>query len=478
VAASARPLLSSRQLEVLELMAKGLVNREIAGVLGLAPATVKRHVSRVIEALGVTNRTEAATELHRLGLGTESDAPQAEHTVPGFGARPGIAVLPFQNLSGDPDQDYFADGLVEDLTTRLAAWRWFPVIARNSSFVYKGRAVDVAEVSRELGARYVVEGSTRCNDGRVRIQVQLIDGATGTHVFAERYDRALGDVFAVQDEVVERIVLALEPALFRIEGVRAARKPPQNLNAWECVQRGMLLGWRRTREALAEARSLFLRACELDPSFAQAFTCLAGSHIAELSFGFSTSPAESIDEALRCAERAVQLDDQDAAAHFALSGALFLRQRVGEAEAACERAIELDPSFARAYWGLSITRRTPQRAAEAVALLEKAIRLSPQDPMLPEFRAYLASAHFVAGRDAEALAEAERSLVLHRESPFAQGLVAAAAAHLGHAEEAAAALEALLALEPDHQPDRLRFFHPGELVDRYAAGLRRAGLGR
>jgi adenylate cyclase len=461
---------------VLELLAKGLQNREIAGVLGLAPATVKRHVSRLIEALGVTNRTEATTALHRLGLGSEPTGAHPGRAVPGFGARPAIAILPFQNLSGDPDQDYFADGLVEDLTTGLAAQRWFPVIARNSSFVYKGRAVDVAQVSRELGARYVVEGSTRRGDDRVRIQVQLIDGETGQHVFAERYDRVLGDVFALQDEVVERIVTAIEPALFRIEGVRAARRPPRDLSAWECLQRGILLGWRRTREDLAEARRLFLRAHELDPTLSPALTCLAGSHIAELSFGYATSPAQSLAEALRCAERAVQLDDRDAAAHFALSGALFLQQRVLEAEAAAERTVELDPSFARAYWGLSFTRRTPERAEEAVALLEKAIRLSPHDPLLPEFRAYLASAHFAAGRDQEALAEAGRALVLHRENAFAQGLVAAAAAHLGREGEAAAALAALLALEPDHQPERLRFFHPGALVDRYADGLRKAGF--
>ena len=457
-------------------MAKGLVNREIASALGIAPATVKRHVSMVIDTLGVSNRTEAVAALH--GLGLESNAVEArpEHAVPGFGSRPAIAVLPFDNLSGDPEQDFFADGLVEDLTTGLAAQRWFPVIARNSCFVYKGRSIDVAQVSRQLGARYVVEGSTRRSGSRVRIQVQLIDGASGEHVFAERYDRELTDVFALQDEVVERIVSALQPALFRIEGMRATRRRARDLDAWECVQRGVLLGWDRTLEALVASRRLFQRATELDPTFAAAETCLSGTHIAELTLGFSDSPAESAVAALRHAERAVQLDDRDAAAQFALSGALFVHRRLAEAEAAALRTIELDPSFARAYWGLSFTRRTPGQADEAVALLEKAIRLSPQDPLLPEFRSYLASAHFVARRDAEALSEAGRALILHRESPFAQGLAAAAAAFLGRQDEAERALAILLEIDPHHQPELLRLYHPELLIDRYVEGLRSAGF--
>ena len=456
-------------------MAKGLVNREIASALGISPATVKRHVSMVIGALDVSNRTEAVAELHRLGLGSDAAAAGPEHRVPGFGERPAVAVLPFDSFSDDPDQAYLADGLVEDLTTALAAQRWFPVIARNSCFVYKGRQFDVRQVSRELGARYVVEGSIRRAGDSVRVQVQLIDGVSGEHVFAERHDRRLSDVFSLQDEVVERIVLALSPAICQIEGVRATRRPARDLNAWECVQRGALLGWSRTAEDLAEARRLFERAAELDPGYAMAHTSIVGTLIAELSFGFARAPGESVAAALRHAERAVEIDDRDPAAQFALSGALFLHGRRVEAEAAIERTIELDPSFARAYWGLSIMRRTPERADEAVALLEKAIRLSPHDPLLPEFRAYLASAHFVAGRDEQALAEAVRALVLHRESAFAQGLAAGAAAFLGREDEAARALATLLEVDPDHQPDPLRFFHPDPLIDRYAEGLRRAG---
>jgi len=429
----------------------------------------------VIEALDVSNRTEAVAALHRLGLGSEAAPASPEHQVPGFGERPAVAVLPFDSFSDDPDQAYFADGLVEDLTTALAAQRWFPVVARNSSFVYKGRRFDVRQVSRELGARYIVEGSIRRAGDMVRVQVQLIDGVSGEHVLAERHDRRLTDVFSLQDEVVERIVMALHPAICRIEGVRATRRPARDLNAWECLQRGTLLGWARRPEDLAEARRLFERAAELDPGYAMAQTCIVGTHIADLTFGFSQEPGESLAAALRHAERAVELDDRDPAAQFALSGALFLHGRRVEAEAAAERTIELDPSFARAYWGLSITRRTPERADEAVALLEKAIRLSPHDPLLPEFRAYLASAHFIAVRDEQALAEAGRALALHRAAAFAQGLAAAAAAFLGREEEAARALASLLEVEPGHRPDGLRLFHPDPLIDRYVEGLRRAG---
>ena len=470
----AERLLSARQLEVLELLAKGLVNREIAGVLGVAPATVKRHVAMLIEALGVKNRTEAATVLLKRGAARLVASP--EHTVPGFGERPAIAVLPFDNPADDPDQQYFVDGLVEDLTTRLASWRWFPVVARNSAFATRDRDLDAAALSRELGAAYLIEGSVRRDEGRVQIDLRLVEGTRGEIVLHETFGGSLGDVFALQDEAVERIVAALYPALFHVEGLRAGRRRPHDLNAWECLQRGVHVGWGRTREALAEARSLFQRAHELDPGFAQPLTCLAGAHIAELTMGFSAAPQESLDQALACAKRALELDDCDAAAHFALSGALFLKGRVADAEAAAWRTLELDPSFARAYWGLSLTRRTPDQADEAVALLEKAIRLSPQDPMLPEFHTYLASAHFAAGRDQQARAEAEQALRLHPETPFAQGLVAAAEAHLGHREEAAAALEALLALDPNHQPDPLRLLHPAPLVDRYVHGLRMAGF--
>jgi adenylate cyclase len=197
-------------------------------------------------------------------------------------------VLPFQNLSGDAEQEFFADGMAEEIITALSHYRWFFVIARNSSFTYKGRAVDVTQVARELGVRYVLEGSVRKAGNRVRVTAQLIDATTGNHIWAERYDRELDDIFALQDEITETIVAAVEPELGSVERERARRKPPESLDAWDLYQRGL---WHLfddvKRDSLAEAKQLFQRACELDPGFAAAHAELAYTHVAEIIRGLS-----------------------------------------------------------------------------------------------------------------------------------------------------------------------------------------------
>ena len=227
-------LLTPRQLEVLELVSKGLTNREIADVLGIAPGTAKNHVAAVLEALDVTNRTEAIGLVRELDAAAPGAGPASEATsgVPGFGNRPALVILPFDDL-GAAEDAHVADGLVEDLTTAMAAWRWFPVISRNSAFSYKGSGVDVREISRELGARYVLEGSVRRSGQRLRVQVQLIDGGSGHHLFARKYERTFDDLFAVQDEIVASIVSTLEPALSQVERLRAMRQPRESLTAWE-----------------------------------------------------------------------------------------------------------------------------------------------------------------------------------------------------------------------------------------------------
>jgi adenylate cyclase len=189
--------------------------------------------------------------------------------------KPSIAVLPFQNISGDPEQEYFADGMVEDITTALSRLRWFFVIARNSSFAYKGRAIDVKQIGRELGVRYVLEGSVRKGGNRLRITAQLVEAETGNHVWAERYDRDVGDIFAVQDEITERVVAAIEPELYAAENIRSQRKPPESLDAWECVIRALSLINQGTREVNAEAERLCRRAIAIAPAYGQAHSLLA-----------------------------------------------------------------------------------------------------------------------------------------------------------------------------------------------------------
>lgn len=221
--------------------------------------------------------------------------------------RPSIAVLAFENLSGDPEQEYFADGIAEDLITALSRIRWLFVIARNSTFAYKGRSPDIRRVGKELGVRYVVEGSVRKGGERVRITAQLVDAATGKHIWAERYDRDLSDIFALQDEITETLVAALQVEVGEFERERAHRKPPESLDAWESYQRGMWHLWKMNAKDLAEACRLFQRAGDLDPNFAQAFAALGYTLYAQVALSHAVSPLENLDQALRFANKAIAL---------------------------------------------------------------------------------------------------------------------------------------------------------------------------
>ncbi|HKJ25685.1 MAG TPA: LuxR C-terminal-related transcriptional regulator, partial [Myxococcota bacterium] len=385
-------LLTPRQLEVLELMSKGLTNREIAGVLDISAATVKVHVSSIIKALDVTNRTEAAMALQALGARRED----AKSGVPGFGGRPAIAVLPFDALSGDDEQDFFADGLVEDLTTRLAAWRWFPVIARNSAFAAGRRPFVVTDVARELGARYVIEGSTRRSGDRVRIHVQLIDGETGAHVFAKKVDRTVDDVFAAQDEIVESIVGTLEPTLLQVEGLRALRRPAHALDTWERVQRGLIRLQEQLPEPLEQAIADFDAAIAAEPDFAPAHAGRAMTQFSRglLHLGVTHWQASSerdlavaaeragacFAEALASGRRATECDPLDPAAWLALGAGLASTGQPDATRGALERSVDLGPSSAIACWSLGNLWLASDRWREAHGLYERAIRLSPRDP--------------------------------------------------------------------------------------------------
>ncbi len=469
-------LLSPRQLEVLELMAKGLTNREIAGVLGIGAGTVKNYVSAIIEALDVTNRTEAAVALEELGLGRASAAPagadeaeRAAFSVAGFGNRPAIAVLPFDDLSAHAEHGYLADGLVEDLITRLAGYRWFPIIARNSTFTYKGRAVDVRQVSRELGARYVVEGSVRADGGRVRVAVQLVDGASGEHVLAERYDRDLVDLFQLQDELVEDIVGALDPAISRLERLRAARKAPPDLSVWERLTRGMFHVYRGRREDLREASRLFERALEDDPYFAPAWAGLSQVHTFDLFYGYSEDRPRSLAEAMRTAERSVESDPDDPVAHGTLALVRALARQTDAAIAAFEHAIELNPSYAVACWGLAALHLQGERIEEARALVAKAMRLSPHDPVMHMMLGFLTLVHCSTGAFEEGLAVAHRTIRLRPDLPFGYALEAACCIELSRGDEARAAWEQLRKLAPAFRPGVLVTFAPARVRERLEA---------
>jgi adenylate cyclase len=383
---------------------------------------------------------------HRVALGENGDAP-GETALP-LPAKPSIAILPFANMSGDPEQEYFSDGISEDLITALSRVRWLFVIARNSSFTYKGKHTDVKQVGRELGVRYVLEGSVRKGGSRVRITAQLIDATSGSHVWAERFDRELADIFAVQDEITERIAAAIEPELARAELERARRKPPESLDAWDLYQRGLWHIWQFNAEDNAAARKLFERATALDRGFSPFFAALSLCRLLEHTLSFRPITERSIDAALEVARHAVALDDKDPVAHAVLGRAFAALGDHATAIAELGEAVRLNPNLALAHYGLGLTLVLCGKPAQAVSELEAAQRLSPHDPYLWSFAMFRAWAHLQLG-DLERAIEAASFSVRQPRAPFpAWGTLASALGSVGRIEEAKAALAKALELEP------------------------------
>jgi adenylate cyclase len=389
--------------------------------------------------------------------------------------KPSIAVLPFDNLSGDPEQQYFSDGIAEDIITDLSKVSGLFVIARNSSFTYRGRAVKVQEASRELGVRYVLEGSVRRAGNRVRIAAQLIDGTTGGHLWAERYDRDLTDIFAVQDEVTREIVSVLAVKLTKGERRRIERRGTDNLEAYDYYLRGRELQLRRSREGNEEARPLLERAIELDPQFARAYSVLAGVHTIDYVNQWRDPPEESLRRAQELAQRAVELDDDEPEAHVVL-GLVTMRQH-DRAMAEARRALALDPNLAWAHSLLGQVLYYSGRPQDAIEPLTTAMRLDPndQDPFLH----YLAMAYFGVGRYEEAAANLKRRIVRKPDTDMSRVLLAACYGHLGRVEEAQAQWREVMRINPDYSLEHRRrvlpYKEPADF-ERIADGLRKAGL--
>jgi TolB-like protein len=357
-----------------------------------------------------------------------NDAAEEAASALALPSKPSIAVMAFQNMSGDPEQEYFADGMVEDIITELSRMRWLFVIARNSTFAYKGRAVDVRQVGRELGVRYVLEGSVRKSANRVRVSGQLIDALTGAHLWADRFESALDDIFDLQDQVTARVVCAIAPKLEQAEIARAKRKPTESLDAYDCFLRGMSSFHRWTREDVKEALRLFYRAIELDPDFAAAHGAAAQCYANRKANGSMVDRAQEIAEAARLARRAVALGGDDA---FALSsGGNALAYVVGDVEggAACiDRALALNPNLAAAWYYGAWVRMFLGEPEVAVEHLARAMRLSPLDPRIGLMETAMAFAHFFAGRHDEASSWADRAV---RDAPdFVAAAYISAASH-------------------------------------------------
>lgn len=414
----------------------------------------------------------------KAGAVTPLAAPVRPTPPIGLPEKPSIAVLPFTNMSGDPEQEYFADGVTEDLITALSRIRWFFVIARNSCFAYKGKSPDIRAVARELGVAYVLEGSVRKAGNRVRVTAQLIEGASGNHVWAQRYDRDLEDIFTVQDEITTTLAGAIEPELGRADRERARAKRPDDLRAWDLCQRGFWHIYRRTEADLAQAQHFFRQAIEVDSGLARAYAGAEEACFFQIIGGY-VDTVDAKANALRLAGRAVELDGQDAFNRYALGRALTMVRRHEAAIFELRKATELDPSFAQAHYALGMALSTSGHPEQALPHIDIAMRLSPQDAYYGQFLLRKAEACLFLGRLDDAVEWAQRSLREPNVQWSRWAILSAAQAHLGRLDEARRSVDGLRALRPDIDLAFVRDYWPiadiGAL-DCLVEGLRKAGL--
>jgi adenylate cyclase len=461
---------------------------QLAAPGGIAiSGTVREHVEGKLDArfvdAGEQRVKNIARPVHVFRWSPVAEAAAALAAVSGpaltVQKKPSIAVLPFDNLSGDAGQAHLADGIAEDVISLLSRVRWLLVIARNSTFTYKGRAVDVQNVAEELGVRYVLEGSLRSAGKRIRVTAQLIDAPSRTHLWAQRYDRELEDLFALQDEIAEAIVGALEPELGAAERERARHKPPHNLDAWSCYQRGLWQAYRYQRTDVSEAQRLFERAIELDPNFGSAYAGKSFCHFINVFLDHTADRESELDHAHRAAMQSVALDGRDAVAHWALGRALLLMRQHDEAIAELETAIDLSPSFAQAHFALGLALAYSHRPEEALSAIDKAYGLSPRDPILFGIAASRALALMMLERYADAVQWA-RIAVRQSNAPFRMhAVLAAALGHAGRNDEARHVIDELLRLRPDYSHvlvERSMPFKRREDLEHFIDGLRKAGL--
>lgn len=392
--------------------------------------------------------------------------------------RPAIAVLPFDNMSGDREQEYFSDGISEDIITALSKLRWFFVIARNSSFTYKGKAVHMRQVAAELGVRYVVEGSVRRSGDRVRITAQLNDTATGSHIWAEHYDRNLTDVFAVQDEITDAIVTAIEPQIYAAENFRSRRKPPNSVDAWDLVMRALSHHWRVTRTDSLTAQALLERAIAIDPAYGQALSLFATNKMFGVHLGW-TDIATAAPIAEKAALAAIAADNDDAWAHTALASVYFSTRRLDHALAEFEVALQLNPNFslAQGYYALALCYSG--RWEDAFAATQRAIRQSPRDPSSAIYYGVAAYAQFVGRNYQEAIGLAREATRQRGDLTGAYRVLTVAAGMAGQIELAQSTLDELRRTQPNISlawiATQLPWKHDKDR-EHYLEGFRRAGL--
>ena len=467
--------LSQREVQIAQAYAGGQTYQSIAETLCIAPSTVRTHLAAIYRKLGVSSKLDLRD---RLG----ADQPPKVDPDGAFPARPeqpSIAVLAFENMSGDPEQEYFSDGISDDIITALSRSPWLFIIARNTTFTYKGSSVDVRRVAQDLGVRFVLEGSVRRSGDRVRVTAQLIDGTTGGHLWSERYDGQLEDVFDLQDEITRNVVASIQTTVHLStipEPVERASRP--DLTVWELTMRSWHLLYDFTPESYAHAKTLLERALALDPASAEANMVLSliNHHIAIMGFAADVTPA--METAYALARRATRLDDRNEYAHWALGISCWGLRKYDESLAALERAVALNPNCSLAYGSLGTLLGMLGRSDEAIANQDIAIRSNPLDPSIFFRFSGLALAHYMAGRFETAIDWAERAI--HRRPGwfFAHFVLVASQTALGHDKDAAMAVSAALDALPEicvQDLDRVPLKDP-EQMRRLRARLLKAGF--
>ena len=410
----------------------------------------------------------------RGSLVTEHPGERAAVADPVMTTMPVVAVLPFANQSGDPGQEYFSDGITEDLIAALGRFSSLRVVSRGTTFAYKGQTVDPMRIGRELGARYVIEGSARKVGDRVRVSAQLTDARGGLLLWSEQYEQDLADVFAVQDAIVQRLVGALAVKLTRVEQERAAAKPPGDLAAYDYVLRGRERLARRTRAANAEARELFQRAIELDPRYAAAHVGLGRTYTEDMLFGWTEWPGRALESAEELARKAVELDADEAGGYVLLSLVHELGRRWDLAEAEIDRAVELNPGDAEVRALRGAVHLDRGRLDAAIRELETVLSFDPlSDPAWDD----LGMAYYLAGRPGDAVAILERNLGRKPDRVMAWAVLAAASAELGLEPRSRDAVARVLRLNPFFASEHLAaLYEQPDQREHLTAGLRRAGL--
>jgi TolB-like protein len=391
--------------------------------------------------------------------------------------KPSIAVLPFTNSSGDPDQEYLADGISEDIITDLSRSRWFFVIARNSSFAFKGKAIDVRQVARELGVQYVLGGSVRKSGQRLRITAELVDAKGAAHIWAERYELELQDIFAVQDEITERVAGAIEPELLKSEGLRATGRQSGHLNAWDLVRQGTWQFHQITQPTHLRARELFRQAVALDAQLPEAHMWLGRVNESIVAYGWSDSPASDLREAVKSSLQGVRLDGKDPYGHYALAMSYLFSGALEQAVQSAERAAELSPSFALAHLGVGMARLYAGDAAGSILPLERGLRLNPFDPQNFHWFRSLALACCLNGEPDKALPAAMRAIqVAPTWRPAWEALIVCHTA-LGRHEEARRCAQRMSPLDKPTSDvlEQFRLRNPA-WAEQIAAALRAAGI--